>query len=268
MKKKLTPNPGKRLTIVVEGVTWQRFPVRTKVVTKRDTLETVIRRSVRPHLQDGDLLFIAEKIVAITQGRAFPVKHIKPSRLARFLVRFVYRSPYGIGLGSVWTMELALRDAGVFRILLAAAAAALTKPFGIRGAFYLVAGRDVAAIDGPCNYTLPPYNRYAKLAPAKPHVVAKALADTFEYPVVIIDANDLGVRVLGKSSAGIPDAWACALFRDNPLGQAREQTPFAVVRPVRRGDAGNREPHERRKRSKRKQAKKKEASAAHYGKTG
>jgi len=45
-------------------------------------------------------------------------------RLARYLERFVTRPGYGIGLGSAETMELAIREVGAPRILLAAAAAA------------------------------------------------------------------------------------------------------------------------------------------------
>ncbi|MBI2624530.1 hypothetical protein HYW67_03465, partial [Candidatus Parcubacteria bacterium] len=48
-------------------------------------------------------------------------------------------------------------------------------------------------------------------------------------PVVIIDANDLGVSVLGKSK-GLTAEFAGAVFRDNPLGQSGEQTPMAIVR--------------------------------------
>jgi len=60
-------------------------------------------------------------------------------------------------------MELAIREAGALRIIFASFAALLTKPFGIKGIFYKVAGNNINAIDGPCDYTLPPYNKYAKL---------------------------------------------------------------------------------------------------------
>jgi asparagine synthase (glutamine-hydrolysing) len=45
---------------------------------------------------------------------------------------------------------------------------------------------------------------------------------------VIIDANDLGQDILGHDT-GRPGTELVAAFADNPLGQAREQTPFAVV---------------------------------------
>ncbi|MBI4434783.1 HD domain-containing protein, partial [Candidatus Uhrbacteria bacterium] len=132
-----------------------RYPIRTHVATQRDDLVDIVRRYAVPYLRPSDLLAISERIVAITQGRAFPLVDIQPSAWAKFLVRFVHKSPYGIGLGSPWTMELAIREAGLPRILLAAVIAAVTKPLGVRGLFYRVVGKHINAIDGPCDYTLP-----------------------------------------------------------------------------------------------------------------
>ena len=47
---------------------------------------------------------------------------------------------------------------------------------------------------------------------------------------VVIDANDLGRNILGHDT-GLDEATLATAFADNPLGQAREQTPFAVVLP-------------------------------------
>ncbi len=226
----LTPNPSKQLEIDVRGSSWLRFPIPTHVVTKDDSIESVVEKYVRPHVQSGDYVFISERVVAITQGRSYRITDIKPSRIAVFLVRFVYKSPYGIGLGSPWTMELAIREVGLPRILLAAAVAACTKPFGIRGMFYRVAGRQAAAIDGPCSYTLPPYNECATLGPKDPNGVAKRISTLLGVGVVIIDANDLGVDILGRSSQDISISWAEQVFQDNPLGQSTEQTPLCIVR--------------------------------------
>jgi F420-0:gamma-glutamyl ligase-like protein len=224
------PNPGKKIFIATRDGAYARFPIRTHLVTRDDDLISLVGRYAARHLEKNDLLFVSERIVAITQGRAWPIKDITPSRTARLLSRFVYKSPYGIGLGSPWTMELALREAGFARILLAALASLATKPFGIRGVFYLVAGHGLNAIDGPCSYTLPPYNDYAKLGPRDPDLVAKEIKERFGVETVIIDANDLGVTVLGKSSENLSENFCQEIFRDNPLGQSREQTPLAIVK--------------------------------------
>ncbi|MBI4433539.1 HD domain-containing protein [Candidatus Uhrbacteria bacterium] len=226
----LAANPEKSLRIMLaDGQLVDRYPVRTHIVQASDDMLALIRQYVVPHLQWGDLLAISERIVAITQGRAYPLAEIRPSRWARLLVRFVHKSKYGIGLGSPWTMELAIREAGLPRMLIAACAAAVTKPFGLRGVFYRVVGNHINAIDGPCDYTLPPYNGYAKLGPKDPDGVAQRLAREIGVDVAIIDANDLGVNVLGASD-NVDRAFVAAAFRDNPLGQTREQTPMAIVR--------------------------------------
>lgn len=231
--QELAPNEGKKLMIGIEGVSVARYPVQTHVITDQDRMTEVVTKYAKPHVQPGDVLFISERICAISQGRAFPIDEIKPSRLAKLLSKYVLKTPHGIGIGSPWTMELAIREAGTPRILLAAALSAITKPFGIRGVFYHVIGNNINAIDGPCDNTLPPYNRYAKLGPAKPDKLANELSSILGIPVVIIDANDLGVNILGRSNAAPTDEWCQAAFRDNPLGQSRQQTPMAIVRPMR-----------------------------------
>jgi len=227
------PNGNKKLVISVDGTPYLRLPVKTHVILKEDKMEEILEKYLIPQqLHKNDLVFISEKIVAITQGRAYPVKDIKPSALANFLVKYVHKSPYGIGIGSPWTMELAIREAGPIKIIFAAMLAAITKPLGIKGLFYKIVGKEVAAIDGPCDYTLPPYNKYAKLGPKNPDKVARDLAKKINHEVVIIDANDLGVAVLGKSSDKISDDFAKKVFRDNPLGQTNEQTPLCIVRKM------------------------------------
>ncbi|MDO8495608.1 MAG: coenzyme F420-0:L-glutamate ligase [bacterium] len=230
--EELKPNQGKNIEIEVEGKRYARFPVRTHVITKDDNILAVVEKYAQPYLQKGDQLFISERVVAISQGRAYPIKDIHPSKLAKFLVKFVKKSPYGIGLGSPWTMELAIREAGKMRIIFAAAISAITKPFGWRGVFYKVVGKNINAIDGPCDYTLPPYNEYAKLGPRDPHKVAREIKNKFGSETVIIDANDLGVEVLGQSDRKTDKEIYKKIFKDNPLGQATEQTPLCIVRLV------------------------------------
>jgi hypothetical protein len=128
-------------------------------------------------------------------------------------------------------MQLAIDEVGAPRILLAAIVSGLTKPFGIHGLFYRIAGPQAAAIDGPTSYTIPPYNESATLGPSDPDGAARRLAAALDKPVAVIDANDAGVNVLG-ASPGVDRQLVRRLFADNPLGQSREQTPIAVVERV------------------------------------
>lgn len=228
----IEPNPGKKIEIEVDGALYARYPIRTKVVNPGDDLAQVIKDYAGQYLKTGDLIFLSEKMVSIAQGRAIPIKDIKVSGLAKFLLKFVYKSPYGVGIGSPWTMELAVRESGTFRILLAAAASAITKPFGIRGVFYKVAGHGINAIDGPAPYVIPPYNQYAKLPPLDPQKATEDLKKQIGFDVVILDANDIGIVVMGKSNKEISDDFCKKVFKDNPLGQTSEQTPVCVVRKL------------------------------------
>jgi asparagine synthase (glutamine-hydrolysing) len=260
------PNPDK--TLVLAGGGWARFPLRIDLITPGDDLPAVaaartaaffaglptLPAPARTVAEAGRwYLFVSEKVVAVAQGRVYPVDEVHCGLLAKTLSRFVTRTPYGIGLGHPATMQLAIREVGLPRILLASAAGAAGKAVGRRGWFYWVAGPAARAIDGPTEYSAYPANVSAKLAPADPAGMARRISAAVRAalaphgvlaaqgdgaPVtaaaalfggtVVIDANDLGQDILGHDTER-PDAELVAAFADNPLGQAREQTPFAVV---------------------------------------
>lgn len=233
VKNPLKPNPERKLYIKVAGKRFARLPIKTHVVTVKDEIVPVVKKYAKPHLQPGDILVVGERIVAITQGRSFPITAIKPSFWAKLLSHFVYKPGYGIGIGSPYTMELALRDANPFRFALAVFLSALTKPFGIRGVFYHVVGGNISAIDGPCNYTLPPYNRHAKLGPRDPEKVVPQLEKALGFPVVIADTNDKAVRILAASKE-VDRKLVEAALAGNPMGQSCERTPLCILRPAKR----------------------------------
>jgi asparagine synthase (glutamine-hydrolysing) len=215
-----------------DGRDYARAPIRTRLFAAGDSLEAGLQDALDGVLlADGDVLAISEKAVAICQGRSYPVGDVHARPLARVLSRFVGRTTSGIGLGIPATMELAIREAGEARILGATAAAAVTKPLGVNGVFYRVAGPAVRAIDGPTRGTIPPYDGHAKMGPADPEGVARDLARALGTGVAIVDANDIGVNVLGVS-ARVDATVVESLLRDNPLGQGAQQTPAALLRPV------------------------------------
>ncbi len=222
-------NPEKKLNITVNGIEWMRIPVRTHVIGENDNICEVAAKYPAPLMQDGDLLFISEKCVACTQKRAIPMKDIKPRKLAVFLSHYVYKSPYGIGLGIPETMEMALRECGVPRILFAAAISVIGKILGKRGWFYDVAGYRAKSIDGPTKNTIPPYNEYVVLGPINPDKIAGEISAKIGHPVAIVDANDFNVDILGASQ-GVDRAFVAAAIKDNPLGQSHQQTPMGILR--------------------------------------
>ncbi len=242
------PNGKKKIDIEIGDETFARYPLRTEAVDAKTKIVKFVTERVEKTLSEKELknkkmnewyVFISEKIVAITQGRSYFLWDIKPRPSARFLSRFVKKTPYGIGLGSPFTMELAIREVGLPKILWASMAGAFGKVIGKSGWFYIVAGGDVRAIDGPTEYSVYPANVSAKLAPKNPDDVARRLAREIRKSlspkhsenfagVVIIDANDLGRNILGKSFDG-DDKRLAEMFADNPLGQGHEQTPIALV---------------------------------------
>ena len=130
------------------------------------------------------------------------------------------------------TMELCIREVGRPKVLWAAFCAGIGKIFGKKGVFYNICGMKARAIDGPCDYTIPPYNNYAKMAPDKPDEAAAELSKHCGCDVIIIDANDIAATVLGRSRQDMPIAFGEQVFRDNPHDQCSQQTPISIVRKV------------------------------------
>lgn len=223
-------NDGKNEIIEVDGVKYSRLCLRTHVITDKDDIIDVATKYAQPHLQADDVLFITEKIVGCTQGRAIPLSEIHPRKLAVILSRFVLKTPYGIGLAMPETMEMALQECGTMRILFAAAVSAVGKLLGKRGWFYMIAGEKARSIDGPCDCTLPPYNECVSLAPLNPDEVAKKVSDAIGAAVIITDINDLGGNILGASSPSMDRDLYVKILKDNPLGQSSEQTPMGIIR--------------------------------------
>lgn len=233
-------NDGKALEVVVEGVRYARIPIRTHVVMPGDDLDAVVSDYARDLLEPGDLLFVTEKIVAITQGRSQFIWDIKVGRPARVLSKYVTRTPAGIGLGSPFTMQLAIEEVGLPRIVYAAAGGAVGKVIGRKGLFYELVGNQIGAIDGPTEYSVYPSNVSAKLAPKDSDGVAARLSaairarvpeayrDTFG-GTIVMDANDIGRDVLGSDVSPRDHERFAAMFADNPLGQGSQQTPMAIV---------------------------------------
>lgn len=228
----LKANNGKNEVIKVNGVAYRRLPIHTHLITADDKIEEVAQKYAGAYLQKGDVLFISEKCVACTQRRAIPMEEIRPHHLAKVLSKFVYKSPYGIGLSIPETMEMALQECGKSKILFAAGCSAIGKLCGKRGVFYQVAGDKARAIDGPCDCTVPPYNHYVVLGPLDPDGVAWRVKKTVGAEVCVVDINDLSGKILGVSESTMNRALLAEILKDNPLGQSNQQTPMGIIRRI------------------------------------
>ncbi len=230
-------NPGKVIDIDVDGVTYSRFPVRTRLISTQDTdILPLVEAYVKPYIAPGDTLFISEKALTITQGRVVDMSTLKPSRLAHLFARNVgnfYGTTdfHGFGHGTAIAMQAFIEEAGYPRIIFAAAVSAVTRPFGIRGLFYRICGLRAKSIDCPMSFLILEFAHSVKLAPNDPSGAAIRIREKIGgNEVVILDANYRGAFSLGKSTRSISETFIGKLFRDNPLGQSDEMTPFCIVR--------------------------------------
>ena len=204
--------------IEYDGKRYLRIPIRTHLITDKDNIVDVVKKYTEGIAEENDFVVISESAAAITQGRAIPLDSIKPSLLARFLCLFVKKVSYGIGLGSPQTMEMAIREVGVIRILFAAAVGGIGKLLGRSGDFYRVAGMQAALIDGAADYVIPPYNSYVILGPKEPKKMADDIKRATGLETAIVDVNDIGGSWAIGVSDGLDKTLVEQVLMDNPQG--------------------------------------------------
>ena len=224
--------------VQVDGVAFERYPIKTHVVLPGEALEPVVEKYALEQLQDGDWFFMTEKMVAASQGRAYPVKDIVSRPLAVKLSHYVVKTPWGVGLGIPETMEMAIREVGTFRILVAAAVSVVSKKVFRRvGDFYRIAGKKARGIDGPGYPTIPPYDEMVVLTAAEPYAVSARIKTLLaghgkNVEVLLVDINDLGGNILGSTVSSDDEKLAVKILKDNPIGQGHESTPLGIIRRV------------------------------------
>ena len=213
------PNPGKVINIEVDGITYQRLPVRTRLITMQDTdIQPLLDEYVKPYIKPDDVIYISEKALTITQGRIVDMSTIHPSWLARIFARNVgnnYGSNdfKGFGHGTAIAMQAFIDEAGYLRIIFAALVSAITRPFGIRGLFYRICGLRAKSIDCPMSFLILEYAHTVKLAPNDPKRAARSIKEKLgAKDVVILDANYRGAFSLGKSSSGFLELLSANYF--------------------------------------------------------
>lgn len=212
---------------VVDGVPYQRGVVRTPWLGRENVLADALVEHLPP-LDEGDTVVVSEKVMALLLGRTVHLCEVKPGRLARFLARHVHPRNDSCGLSVPEKMQYVLDSVGVTRVLTATAAAALTRPYGLHGVFYRVAGPLARDLDG----ARPPYED--RLFPPLPEPLAqqvcRELEEVVDHGVAIVDLNDYGGTIRAASPKAMPHHVLAKVLADNPLRQRMSSTPFAVVR--------------------------------------
>ncbi len=216
--------------MVVDGVRYARGVIATPWLRLGDDLGVVVKSAVADFVEEGDTVAVSEKVCVLLSGHAVPAELVRPGRLARLLAGRVNHRGDSLGLARAPKMQYVLDTVGPVRVLAAAAAAALTRPLGLRGVFYLVAGSLARDVDG----LAPPYDDLVMppLPPAEAAATAQQLENVVGVGVGITDINDRGGRVRAVSMRSLPADTLYRVLRDNPAGQLGRSTPFVIVRRV------------------------------------
>ena len=224
-----------RKSIATGGTEFERFAIQTHFVKQGESYLELINKYVVPFYEKGDVLSISEKVISMCQDNTVSKKDVKLGFWAKFLSKFASSNNRGVAMDEPYKLQLAINLAGLPRILLASFCSAVTKLFGMKGVFYKIAGNDIDGIDGfYMHSSFDVYHDIALLNPKNPGKVCSEIENAFQVQCMIVDANDFGVNILGRSKGieSLSDEFLISLVKDNPAGQSDELTPFILIKNV------------------------------------
>jgi len=156
---------------------------------------------------------------------------IKIGIWAKFLSKFASKTSAGVGVGETIKMQYAINKVGVIKVIFASIASAITKLIGIKGVFYKIVGQEVSGLDGFYDHIWEEYGDIGIELPEKPNEVCNEIKQELGISSMIVDANDYGREILGKSTdILLQEDELKEIIRDNPAGQGKQQTPIILIR--------------------------------------
>jgi hypothetical protein len=215
--------------VSVAGVKYLRLPLHTPWLDPTDDLVLALKESLKL-ARPGDTVGVSEKVAILLTGRTVDISTVKPGRLARLLASHVHPRTDSKGLAVPEKMEYVVRTVGLRRIIPAVIGSAVTRPLGMHGTFYRIAGSVARDVDGG----RPPYEDVL-FPPLDSRVAQKICADVeraLDIGVSIVDLNDYGGSIRAVSPRSLSEETLAAVLSDNPLGQRLTSTPFVLVRPA------------------------------------
>jgi hypothetical protein len=221
-----------RSQVELDGVRYERLVVRTPWLTEDDDLLGVVRSTADALASPGDTVVVSEKLAILLTGRSLPIDSVRPGGLARFLAGRVKPRQGSRGLSVPEKMQYVVERSGRIRVLVATVAAAVTRPLGIHGVFYRIAGGLARDIDGgrpPFEHLLLPPLHVPDAA-----LLCRDLERAIGTGVAIVDINDYGGTVRATSQSSLPANLLRRVLRDNPLGQREQRTPIGIIRVIGR----------------------------------
>lgn len=202
------------------------YPLYTRILKPQDDLLRIVIEYTKDIVAPGDVIALAETVVAITQGRAILPKDVQVSPLARFLSLFPRKDG---SLATPEAMQIAIEEAGKMKIILGAGAALCGKMIGKKGFFYLVAGRDLARIDDVAR-TMWPFEEYIVLGPRDPGKLVGDIKEKTGAEAAIVDVNDAYRVDILAATSGVDFQDLVENLLDNPFGNEDQQTPFVILK--------------------------------------
>lgn len=205
------------------------LPIPTHILTPLDNTVAVVERYILPHAKPGDVVAISETPVAIMQERLRHHTELKPGWVAKRLCQFFYRTS---SMSTACGLQSLLDISGPVQVIFALVVGGIAKKIlGIPGVFYQLAGEQARLIDDITG-TLPPYDQFIVLGPENSQEVVDQIQRETGLAAAIVDANDLkAVKVLAATS-DVPAGFLEQALISNPAGNADEQTPVVLVRPL------------------------------------
>lgn len=228
---KFIANQGKEIEIQVENDTYLRHAIKTRFIKPNDNYLEIIKEYVSDIYEDGDIISISEKIISLCQNRIIKRENIKIRFWAKFLSRFASHPSTGIGVGEPIKMQYAIDTVGLFKVLYASLASGINKIFGKKGVFYKIVGQEVSGLDGFYGRIWNEYENIGIMLPENPMAVCNEIKDKLGITSMIVDSNDLGQVILGKSDdIKFTNNTLIQMIIDNPAGQGKQQTPIILIR--------------------------------------
>lgn len=224
-----------RGTLEVDGRVYERYAIKTHFVEVGEDYIELMNRYVLPLYQEGDVLSTSEKVIAMCQGNVVKMEDMKLHWYTKLMSKFGHKTTAGIGINEPYKLQLMIDMNGLPKVLWAAFAGVCGKIVGKRGIFYEILGEEAAGIDGFYSHSaFDVYHTMATLIPREPSKVCNEIKDKCGISMMIVDANDINVEVLGKSADldAIPNEKMAARILDNPAGQDNECTPFILIRDI------------------------------------
>lgn len=203
------------------------FPIKTHILSDADHMAEIVAKYAKPHSEDGDIVVMAESVVAITQRRyLIPDEHVTPGYWAS---RLCYLIPNVGSLSSRYGMQCAINEVGLPRMLTAVGVGAAMKLIGKPGWMYTIAGLPSELIDDITG-TMPPFDKYIVLGPSHSQSVVNEVKARTGLDAAIADVNDLKRARILAATEGVDQKRLQQALLSNPMGNAKEQTPIVLIR--------------------------------------